>query len=86
MTDVADIIIAKLNEQKGELIATQALLLGVLRSLPLDLRADALREFDVEIATARSTLAYLPIPDEVINGLENYVKALNHLRISPNQD
>lgn len=86
MTDVNEKIIAKLNEQKGELIATQALLLGVLRSLPLDLRAEALREFDVEIATARSTLAYLPIPDEVINGLENYVKALNHLRLSPNQD
>ncbi|WP_313285205.1 hypothetical protein [Pseudomonas sp.] len=86
MTDVTDKIIDKLNEQKGEIIATQALLLGVLRSLPLDLRADAIREFDVEIATARLTLAYLPVPDEVISGLENYVKALNHIRVSPNQD
>lgn len=86
MTDVSEKIIAKLNEQKGEIIATQALLLGVLRSLPVDLRAEAIREFDVEIATARSTLAYLPVPDEVINGLENYVKALNHIRISPNRD
>ncbi|MBN3966288.1 hypothetical protein IMW75_13505 [Pseudomonas gregormendelii] len=86
MTDVTDKIIAKLNEQKGEIIATQALLLGMLRSLPAEVRTDAIREFDVEIATARSTLSYLPVPDEVINGLENYVKALNHIRVSPNQD
>lgn len=86
MTDENEKIIAKLNEQKGEMIATQALLLGVLRSLPHNLRAEAIREFDVEIASARSTLAYLPVPDEVINGLENYVKALNHIRVSPNQD
>lgn len=85
MTDVTDKIIAKLNEQKGELLATQALLLGVLRSLPRDLRANAIHEFDLEIATARSTLAYSPVPDEVINGLENYVKALNHIRFSQNQ-
>lgn len=86
MTDVTDKIIDKLNEQKGEIIATQALLLGVLRALPIELRAEAIREFDIEIATARSTLAYMPVPDEVINGLENYVKALNHIRVSPNQD
>ncbi|WP_200868640.1 hypothetical protein [Pseudomonas syringae] len=86
MTDLTEKIIDKLNEQKGELLATQALLLGVLRSLPLDVRAEAIREFDIEIATARSTLAYSPVPDEVINGLESYVKALNHIRLSQNQD
>ncbi|WP_024691608.1 hypothetical protein [Pseudomonas tremae] len=85
MTDPTEKIIDKLNGQKGELLATQALL-GVLRSLPLEVRAEAIREFDIEIATARSTLAYLPVPDEVINGLENYVKALNHIRVSPNQE
>ncbi|WP_122572385.1 hypothetical protein [Pseudomonas viridiflava] len=86
MTNPTEKIIDKLNEQKGELLATQALLLGVLRSLPLEVRAEAIREFDIEIATARSTLAYLPVPDEVINGLENYVKALNHIRVSQNQE
>ncbi|WP_458718304.1 hypothetical protein [Pseudomonas gregormendelii] len=86
MTDPIEQVINKLNEQKGEVIATQALLLGILRALPIDLRAEAIREFDVEIATARSTLAYLPIPEEVISGLENYVRALNHIRMSPNQE
>ncbi|MBM9961299.1 hypothetical protein JTL80_36215, partial [Pseudomonas aeruginosa] len=79
-------IVSKLNEQKGELLGVHAMLAAVARSLPQSQLAVLLEEFDTEIAVARSTLAYSPVPEEVISGLENYVQMWNAIRIEPNHD
>jgi hypothetical protein len=47
---------------------------------------DTTAQFDTEIAFARSHVNNSPIPDEVISGLENYVKTWNMIRTEPNQD
>ncbi|WP_153895057.1 hypothetical protein [Pseudomonas aeruginosa] len=86
MTDVIEKIVSKLNEQKGELLGVHAMLAAVARSLPQSQLEILLDEFDTEIAVARSTLAYSPVPEEVISGLENYVQMWNAIRIEPNHD
>lgn len=86
MTDVIDKIISKLNEQKGELIGVHAMLASIARSLPPQQLAALLQEFDTELAVARSTLAYSPVPEEVISGLERYVQMWNAIRTEPNHD
>lgn len=85
MTDATDKIIATINEQKGELIGISAMLAAVARSLPQEQLAKLLAEFDTEIAFARSHVNNSPVPDEVISGLENYVKMWNTIRNEPNR-
>lgn len=85
MTEIVDKIIATLNSQKGELIGVHAMLAAMARSLPANQLQVLLDEFDTELAVARSTLAYSPVPEEVISGLENYVQMWNAIRIEPNQ-
>ncbi|MEL7937651.1 hypothetical protein [Pseudomonas delhiensis] len=85
MTDVIDKIIATMNAQKGELIGVHSMLAAVARSLPQEHLARLLSEFDNEVAHARSHLAYSSVPDEVISGLENYVRMWNAIRTEPNQ-
>jgi hypothetical protein len=86
MTAETDDIIARLNEQRGELIGMNAMMVSIARSLPHAQLARLLAEFDTEIAFARSHVNNSPIPDEVISGLENYVKTWNMIRTEPNQD
>lgn len=86
MTDATDKIIAKLNEQKGELIGINAMLVAMARSLPQEHLARLLAEFDTELAFARSHVNNAPVPDEVISGLENYVQMWNAIRNEPNRD
>lgn len=85
MTDITDKIIAKMNEQKGELIGINALLAAMARSLPQEHLARLLEEFDTEIEFARSHVNNSPVPDEVIAGLENYVGMWNAIRNEPNR-
>lgn len=85
MTIEIDRIIATLNHQKGELIGLNAMLAALARTLPHDKLARLLNEFDTEIAHARSTLAYSPVPEEVISGLEQFVTSWNAIRAEPNQ-
>lgn len=84
MTDVIDKIIDTMNAQKGELIGINTMLTAIARSLPPEHLARLLAEFDNELQYARSHLNNSPIPDEVISGLENYVKMWNALRTKPN--
>lgn len=84
MTDVTEKIIATLNEQKGELIGINAMLAAMARSLPQEHLERLLAEFDTELAFARSHINNSPVPDEVISGLENYVKMWNAIRVEPN--
>lgn len=86
MTELTDKIIATMNAQKGELIGLHAMMAAIARSLPKVQLQVLLDEFDTEVAVARSTLAYSPVPEEVISGLENYVQMWNAIRIHPNQD
>lgn len=86
MTDLTEKIIATMNAQKGELVGIHAMLAAIARSLPRAQLETLLEEFDTEIAVARSSLAYSPVPEEVISGLENYVQMWNEIRIEPNQD
>lgn len=85
MTDVIDKIIATMNSQKGELIGVHAMLAAIARSMPQPQLQVLLDEFDTELDVARSTLAYSSVPEEVIAGLENYVKMWNAIRLEPNQ-
>lgn len=85
MTDAIDKIIATINAQKGELIGVHSMLAAIARSLPQTQLQVLLDEFDTELGVARSTLAYAPVPEEVISGLENYVTMWNEIRLEPNQ-
>ncbi|WP_426248428.1 hypothetical protein [Pseudomonas sp. TWR3-1-1] len=85
MTDITDKIIATINAQKGELLGVHAMLSAIARSLPQTQLQVLLEEFDTELDVARSTLAYSPVPEEVISGLENYVTMWNAIRLEPNQ-
>ncbi len=85
MTDEIDKIVATINAQKGELMGINAFLMAMARSpTPAEL-GRVLDGFDNEIAHMRSFLAYSQLPDEVIGGLEGYVKTWNAIRTRPNQ-
>ncbi len=84
MTDVIDKIIDTMNTQKGELMGINTMLTAFARSLPPEHLGRLLAEFDNELQYVRSHLNNSPIPDEVISGLENYVKMWNALRSEPN--
>ena len=80
MADVIDRIIETINQQKGELLAHNCLVIGLLRGMPLDHRADALREFDTECDVARNVLLNSSVPDVVLKSFEENVSAINELR------
>ena len=84
MTPLEEGIIQKLNQQKGESMGLQAMVVAILRSLPAEQRAQVLQEFDTEIRHARDVLAYSAVPDEVIQGLDGYVSTMNQIRVLPN--
>lgn len=84
MSEISEKIIATLNEQKGEMVGINAMLAAMARSLPQEHLARLLAEFDTELAYARSHLGNSPVPDEVISGLENYVKMWNAIRRDTN--
>lgn len=86
MTDEIERLIATVNEQKGSIIGINALLAAMIRTWPQDDLRRLLKEFDNEVAHARSHLAYAPIPDEVLQGLENYVSMWNAIRVEKNLD
>ena len=83
MTDEIDRITATLNHQKGELIGVHSMMAAFARTLPPTDLARLLAEFDTEVAHARSTLAYSPVPDEVIAGFEGYVTMWSLIRGKP---
>jgi hypothetical protein len=85
MTNEIDRIIATLNQQKGELIGVHSMMAALARVLaPTDL-SRLLAEFDTEVAHARSTLSYSPVPEEVIEGFEGYVTMWSLIRGKPSQ-
>ncbi len=85
MKDEIERITAALNNQKGELIGVHSMMAALVRVLsPADL-ARVLGEFDTEVAHARSTLAYSPVPEEVIAGFEGYVTMWRLIRGKPSQ-
>ena len=73
---------AATNRQKGEALALTSLLMAVLRSMPAEQLAAALREFDTECEAARAALLHAP-SDELIQGFEVAAKAVNALRYVP---
>lgn len=76
MTEEVDKLVAKLNQQKGEIIGINAMFLAITRRMPPGALAQLLRDFDSELEHAKSNLSYQPIPDEVISGLDLYGQML----------
>lgn len=68
------------NDQKGELMALQCLVISLLRAMPPDLQAKALAEFDRETSIGRGVLRHSDMPKEVETGFSRYVDHLNKLR------
>lgn len=85
MTPATEKMIATMNAQKGELVGVQCTLVALVRSLPREQQEAFFGELEIEIEHARSTLLNSPVPDEVIGGLESFVKGWNHLRDASSQ-
>jgi hypothetical protein len=73
-------IASVVNDQKGELMAMQCLVISILRALPRDLQAKVLAEFDRETVIGRGVLRHSETPAEVGQGFDRYVEHLNRLR------
>ncbi len=68
------------NDQKGELMALQCLVISLLRAMPPDAQAKVLAEFDRETCIGRGVLRHSDIPKEVAQGFDRYLENLNKLR------
>ncbi len=73
---IADVV----NDQKGELMALQCLVISILRALPRDMQAKVLAEFDRETVIGRGVLRHSDTPKAVAAGFDRYVEHLNRLR------
>lgn len=73
-------IAAVVNDQKGELMAMQCLVISLLRAMPPEMQAKALAEFDRETVIGRGVLRHSDMPKEVETGFSRYVEHLNKLR------
>ena len=77
MNDVIKQLLGTINAQKGEILGLDAMLLGILKSLPAEQRDVALTEFNSEIRDLRTAISSSNSDPEVSQGLENYARALN---------
>ena len=80
--DIATLI-GIVNEQKGELMFLETLVLAILRSLPSNILADALRRIDSEVEMARNALLdknWL----EVLDSFDKHTKILKDIRPDKN--
>lgn len=68
------------NDQKGELMALQCLVISLLRAMPAEMQAKALSEFDRETVIGAGVLRHSDLPKEVAEGFHRYVEHLNKLR------
>jgi hypothetical protein len=68
------------NDQKGELMALQCLVISLLRAMPPEMQAKALAEFDRETSIGWGVLHHSDMPKEVEKGFSRYVEHLNKLR------
>ncbi|MEO5700342.1 MAG: hypothetical protein ABIS17_04465 [Casimicrobiaceae bacterium] len=73
---IADVV----NDQKGELMALQCLVISLLRAMPADMQARALAEFDRETVIGAGVLRHSELPKAVAEGFSRYVEHLNMLR------
>jgi len=73
-------IAAVVNDQKGELMALQCLVISLLRAMPAEMQAKALAEFDRETSIGGGVLRHSDLPKEVQEGFLRYVGHLNSLR------
>ena len=73
---IADVV----NDQKGELMALQCLVVSLLRAMPAEMQAKALAEFDRETVIGAGVLRHSETPPEVAQGFARYVENLNKLR------
>ncbi len=71
---------AVVNDQKGELMALQCLVISLLRAMPAEMQAKALAEFDRETVIGAGVLRHSETPKPVGEGFERYVHHLNSLR------
>jgi len=78
--DDIDRIGKAINEQKGTITAVLSLLTSIVRALPIDQQAKALAAFDTECEVARTVLLNSQAPDDVLNGFDLLVKALDSIR------
>jgi hypothetical protein len=73
---IADVV----NDQKGELMGLQCLVISILRALPADMQARVLAEFDRETVIGAGVLRHSDTPTTVAKGFARYVDHLNALR------
>src|SRR5512141_1116650 len=71
---------AVVNDQKGELMAMQCLVISLLRAMPGEMQAKVLAEFDRETVIGAGVLRHSETPKQVSEGFERYVRHLNSLR------
>ena len=75
-----DHVTESFNELTGELTALTCFVTALFRALPLDLREDALSEFDTEREGVRVDLLNSGAPEDVVRGYDKKIRALNRLR------
>ena len=68
------------NDQKGELMALECLVVSLLRAMPHETQAKVLAEFDRETCIGRGILRHFELPKDVAQGFDRYVEHLNKLR------
>lgn len=76
MADEIGRIIDTLNQQKGELLALRVLLYEILEALPLDGRVRVLTHFDQHREEMLATIAFGPIPEEVLTSYRKHSEAI----------
>ena len=68
-----DDLIAKLNDQKGQLMALKAIMTALLRALPEDMREEAFDGLEAQAEAARTAFLNSMAPDDVAAAFEHYI-------------
>ncbi|MGZ8174674.1 MULTISPECIES: hypothetical protein [Methylobacter] len=69
-------LISVTNQQKGELLFLQALLVSIMRSTPPEFQSEVIGRFDKAAESTRSAHLYSEASDEVLEAFEHYVSSL----------
>lgn len=80
MSEAIMMLFRAINTNKGQSLGVNALLLGVLKSMPAEQREKAFEEFDKEVTTLRDVIDSSGAEHEISQGLEVFIDELNQRR------
>ena len=76
-------LISVSNQQKGELLFQQTLLVSLFRAMPSHIQTDALNRFDQHAIAVRDAALFASADDEILEAFEYHVRNVDKLLLKP---